>query len=63
MAEKTHIVLDLVYTPEEGQEAFAGSLEECNDFVAKEYQLDFFTYKVVPMLSEEFDYYNKTKKY
>lgn len=30
---KTHIVLDTIYTPEEGQEVFTGTIEECNDYI------------------------------
>lgn len=44
----THVVLDLVYLPEEGQECFSGSLQECQDFVSK--QSDYFMYKVVPII-------------
>ena len=45
--EATHEVLDLVYTPEEGQECFEGSEQECHDFVTSQGS-DAFTYKVVP---------------
>jgi hypothetical protein len=49
---KTHLVLDLVYTKDEGQEAFAGTLTECNDFVSEQGGATFM-YKVVPMTKEE----------
>ena len=52
----THIVLDLFYTPDEGQECFCGTIEECNDFVVK--QSDFFMYKVVPLTEAEYKYLN-----
>jgi hypothetical protein len=31
---KTHIVIDTVYTTEEGNEEFVGTLTECNEWVA-----------------------------
>lgn len=43
----THVVLDLVYTEEEGQECFYGSYSECQEFIATQ-QSDYFTYKIVP---------------
>ena len=55
--KKTHKVLDQTYTPEEGQECFAGSFEQCNDFISK--QSDFFMYKVVPLMENEVEIYNK----
>ena len=45
----THEVLDLVYLPEEGQECFEGSLEECNEFVSNQVS-DYFMYKIVPKI-------------
>lgn len=45
----THEVLDLIYTPEEGQECFEGTLEECNKFVEEQGGAT-FTYKVVPKI-------------
>ena len=30
---KTHKVLNLIYTEEEGQECFSGTYQECLDFV------------------------------
>jgi hypothetical protein len=60
---KTHIVLDLVYTVDEGQECFAGTLEECNNFVSDQTVLCgkyscCSTYKVVPMTVEESKIHN-----
>jgi hypothetical protein len=40
----THVVLDLVYTEDEGQECFYGSYEECQEFVAS--QSDYFMYRI-----------------
>lgn len=46
---KTHQVLDLVYTPEEGQECFEGTEQECLDFVTQQGGA-YFMYKVVPII-------------
>lgn len=43
----THQVLDLVYTPEEGQECFEGTEQECYDFINEQGGATFM-YKVVP---------------
>jgi hypothetical protein len=48
---KTHKVLDLHYLPEEGQDCFSGTLQECEEFVAT--QTPHFMYKVVPMTTDE----------
>jgi len=58
---KTHIVLDLHYTPDEGQECFDGTKEECENFAAT--QSPHFMYKVVPMTEEEMNTHpdNQTK--
>jgi len=48
----THEVLDLVYTKNEGQECFAGTKKECNDFINKQGGMTFM-YKVVPILHIE----------
>jgi len=45
----THQVLDLVYTPDEGQECFDGSEQECYDFIQQQGGADFM-YKVVPKI-------------
>ena len=59
---KTHKVLDLVYTVEEGQDCFDGTLQECNDFVML--QPNNLMYKVVPMTAEEIESHpdNKSSK-
>lgn len=53
---KTHQVLDLTYLPEEGQECFCGTIEECQDFIAT--QSDYFMYRIVPLLEHEIDFIN-----
>lgn len=50
---KTHVVLDLHYTMDEGQECFDGTKEECEEFAS--YQTPTFMYKVVPMTKEEIE--------
>lgn len=50
----THQVLDLVYTPDEGQECFSGTMEECYNFI-KEQGPFTFMYKVVPIIPEDFN--------
>lgn len=54
---KTHLVLDLHYRPDEGQDCFAGTHQECIDFAAT--QTPHFMYKVVPMTEEEYKYNNQ----
>lgn len=44
----THIVLDLVYTPDEGQECFSGTEVECYEFIQQQGGATFM-YKVVPI--------------
>lgn len=46
----THEVLDLTYLPDEGQECFAGTLEQCNEFVAQQTQGCVDTYQIVPII-------------
>jgi len=47
---KTHVVLDLVYTPDEGQECFEGTEKECHEFVEQQGGATFM-YKVVPIIN------------
>lgn len=54
MKIKTHLVIDEVYHEDEGNQAFAGSLQECQEFQAQQG----FGYKVVPMTSEELRIHN-----
>lgn len=49
---KTHEVLDLHYTPDEGQGCFVGTKEECEEFVVQQ-GMTHFMYKIVPMTKEE----------
>lgn len=51
---KTHKVLDLVYTEDEGQDCFAGTEQECHDFINDQGDATFM-YKVVPMTKEEYE--------
>ncbi len=56
---KTHQVLDLHYTPDEGQGCFDGTQKECEEFAAK--QTPHFMYKVVPMTKEEIEIHPDNK--
>ncbi len=59
---KTHFVLDLHYHDDEGQEAFAGTLQQCTDFISQQCEhspSSHFMYKIVPMTSEEMEVYNE----
>ena len=47
--EATHQVLDLVYTPDEGQECFEGTEQECYNFIQQQGNATFM-YKVVPIV-------------
>jgi hypothetical protein len=49
----THVVLDMMYTEEEGQESFHGSYQECEDFIIEQNQhLCVNTYKTVPIIKQ-----------
>lgn len=48
MKNATHVVLDLVYTPNEGQECFYGTEQECYEFISNQGGATFM-YKVVPI--------------
>jgi hypothetical protein len=48
----THQVLDLVYTPDEGQKCFEGTEQECNGFIEQQGGAT-FTYKVVPIIHKD----------
>ena len=57
--KSTHEVLDLVYTPDEGQECFVGTEQECYDFIAEQSEHSkgaMSTYKVVPIVRYEVYY-------
>jgi len=53
MLKKTHKVLDLHYLPDEGQDCFDSTHEECLTFISQ--QTPNFMYKVVPMTKKEID--------
>ncbi len=65
--DKLYNVLDLMYHPEEGQECFQGTMDECQNFLKE--QSDFFMYKIVPVnnceqnqLFENIDWSKVTQK-
>jgi hypothetical protein len=53
---KTHLVIDLIYTEDEGNQVFAGTLSECNGWVDEQGS---FGYKIVPMTEEELRIHNQ----
>jgi len=62
MNTKTHLVLDLVYHEDECNTCYAGTYEECRDWIASQGGSS-FTYKIVPMTKMEMALYNyKTNK-
>lgn len=51
---KTHKVIDLAYTEEEGQDCFSGTHQECVEFLAEQNSYgEIYTLKIVPLLKEE----------
>lgn len=52
---KTHIVIDTVYTEEEGNQEFVGTLRECNEWVEKQ---NTFGLEIKPMTEEELRIHN-----
>lgn len=56
---ETHIVIDLTYHEDEGNKVFAGTEEECYDWI--ESQGD-FGYLVHPMTEEELKIHNERKE-
>ncbi len=54
---KTHKVLDLVYTKEEGQDCYAGTHNECLNFVNKQGGAAFM-FKIVPLIKQELEVEN-----
>lgn len=61
LALKTHEVLDLHYTKDEGQGCFVGTEQECNEFAVT--QSPHFMYKVVRMTKEEIEKYPDNEWY
>jgi hypothetical protein len=49
---KTHKVLDLAYTVEEGQDIFTGTYKECCDFIVEQGSASFI-YEIVPLTHEK----------
>lgn len=54
MKAKTHVVIDEVYHEDEGNVAFAGSLQECEEFLAQQG----FGYRITHMSPQELRIYN-----
>ena len=52
---KTHIVIDLVYHADEGNQVFVGTQQECVDWVAEQG----FGYEIWSMTKEEYELENK----
>jgi hypothetical protein len=50
---KTHKVVDIVYHEDEHNEVFAGTYDECFNFISEQG----FGYKIVPMTVEEIENY------
>ena len=59
--KKTHVVLDLHYTSEEGQECFDGTREECIEFMKT--QSPHFMYTVVPMTKQDIETHPDNQPY
>lgn len=55
---KTHIIINLTYHKDEGNQVFAGTQIECMDFVAEQTQGSVNTYQIVPMTPEKYENYN-----
>lgn len=49
---KTHKVLDLIYRPDEGQDCFQGTPQECQEFIAQQGGMSSM-YKTIPMTPAE----------
>jgi hypothetical protein len=52
---KTHIVIDTLYTEEEGNQEFAGTIQECYEWMEKQ---NTFGLEVKPMTKHELRMYN-----
>ena len=53
---KTHIVLDMTYTEEEGQQCFVGTEDQCWEFVNNQGS---FGFEVKPLTQKEYKYHNE----
>ena len=51
---KTHKVIDLTYHEDEGNEVYAGTNEECSDFISSQSEIG---YTIVPMTKDEINAY------
>lgn len=52
--QTTHIVIDKIFTEEEGQQAFSGSYVECNEWIEEQAQHgQVFTYEIIPIHSQK----------
>jgi hypothetical protein len=56
---KTHKVIDLTYHEDEGNSVYAGTQEECYDFIAEQGSITSM-YRVVPMTTQEMEMNNRT---
>lgn len=54
---KTHKVIDVILTEEEGNEVFVGTLRECEDWKSEQG----FGYKIVPLTFAEIEIHNNIK--
>jgi len=54
---KTHKVLDLAYTIDEGQDCFVGTFEECQNFVQEQGSATFM-FNIVPLSKQEIIFEN-----
>lgn len=52
---KTHLIIDLVYHSEEENEIFAGTLKECEEWIASQ---DTFGLSIIPMSKEDLRIHN-----
>jgi len=59
--KKTHIVLDLLYTPEEGQDCFDGTFQECMDFISKQGGSTYM-YEIIEMTKEQIENHPDNQK-
>ena len=56
---KTHKVIDLVYHEDEGNIAFVGTADECQEFVAQQgFGYEGFGYEITKLTPEEYEIHN-----
>jgi len=56
---KTHVVVDLVYHEDEGNEVFEGTYQECMDWARDQG----FGYQVLPKTKEQLNHENQITKF